>query len=164
MMRAGQAFTAGVTGGIVMSILQWMARTFMGMPVNISMIWGTMFLPKGPGAWVLGFIIHLIVSGLIALVYAWAFENITHHAGVWTGVLFSLVHAVIAGLFMGMLPAMHPRIPEAMPAPGWFMSNSGMMGVIGMFVLHMVYGGIVGAMYHPVAVEGAEPNARVTTA
>lgn len=163
-MRAGQAFTAGVTGGIAMSILQWMARTFMGMPVNIAMIWGTMVLPRGTGAWILGFIVHLIVSGLIGLVYAWAFETITHHAGVWTGVLFALVHAVIAGVFMGMVPMIHPRIPEAMPAPGWFMSNSGMMGVIGMFMLHMVYGGIVGAMYHPVSATHDDLRARPAAA
>lgn len=155
-MRAGQAFGAGVVGGIAMSIAMWLAR-MMGMHVDISMTWGTMFLPAGSAAWILGFVIHLIVSGLFALGYAWAFENITHHAGAWTGVLFSLVHTVIAGIFLGFLPMMHPRIPEAMPAPGWFMSNQGAMGVIGLFVLHAIYGAVVGAMYHPVHLRADEP-------
>lgn len=35
-------------------------------------------------------------------------------------------------------------------APGAFMSNIGMMGVVGFLMLHMIYGAIVGAMYSPV--------------
>lgn len=149
-MKTGKAFWAGVVGGIAMVILIWMARTFMGMQMNLSMMIGTMFLPAGPAAWILGFIVHLVISGLIALIYAWGFENVKHKAGVWLGVAFSLIHATIAGLVMGMVPAMHPRIPEMMPAPGFFLSRMGAMGVIALFVLHFVYGGIVGAMYRPV--------------
>lgn len=50
-MRAGQAFVAGVKAGVAMTVLQWLARTFMGMSANIEMIWGTMFLPNSGGAW-----------------------------------------------------------------------------------------------------------------
>ena len=37
-----------------------------------------------------------------------------------------------------------------MPAPGAFMANLGMMGVGAFFMLHLIYGAIVGAMYGPV--------------
>lgn len=94
--------------------------------------------------------IHLIVSGVIGVIYAAAFETITHRAGAALGVAFSLVHSVLAGIIVGILPAVHPRIPEAIPAPGFFMSAMGVMGVIGLFVLHAIYGAIVGAMYQPV--------------
>ncbi|MGI8547270.1 MAG: hypothetical protein ACR2M1_08040 [Gemmatimonadaceae bacterium] len=149
-MKTGKAFWAGVAGGIAMVVLMWMGRTFMGMHMNLSMMLGTMFLPMGAGAWIMGFIMHLIISGLIALIYAWGFENVTHKAGVWVGLGFSIIHAIGAGIFMGMVPAIHPRIPEMMPAPGFFLSSMGMMGVIALFILHFVYGGIVGAMYGPV--------------
>lgn len=151
-MHAGKAFGAGVAGGVVFTILLWLARTILGMPMNLSMLEGTLLVrPPGPVAWVVGFVMHLIISGLIALVYAWAFEHITRRAGAGVGALFGLVHAVIAGLVMGMVPAMHPLIPEVLPAPGAFLSNIP-GGVLALFVLHAIYGAVVGAIYAPVAV------------
>ncbi|MGI8509241.1 MAG: hypothetical protein ACR2MQ_07950 [Gemmatimonadaceae bacterium] len=156
-MRKGQAFGAGVAGGIVMVSAIWLVRTFLGIPVDLAMVEGTMFLPKGPSAWILGLIIHLVISGLIGLIYAWGFETITHRAGALVGASFSLVHAVIAGLLFGTVPTFHPRIPEAMPAPGMFLSNLGVMGVIAFFVFHAIYGAVTGAIYHP---EHADARAR----
>ncbi|MGI9091136.1 MAG: hypothetical protein ACR2GG_08545 [Gemmatimonadaceae bacterium] len=149
-MKAGKAFWAGVSGGIAMVILMWMARTFMGMHMNLSMMEGTLFLPMGMPAWIIGFIMHLIISGLIGLVYAWGFETVTHRSGAAVGAGFAIIHAIIAGLMFGIVPAIHPRIPEMMPAPGIFLSNMGMMGVLAFFLLHLVYGSIVGALYGPV--------------
>ena len=150
-MNAGKAFTAGVVGGAVMSLLMWMARTFMGMPANLEMMLGTMLgLAPGPTAWIAGFIWHLVNSGVIALIYAWGFEHVTHRAGWLVGLGFSISHAILAGIFMGMMPAMHPMIPEQMPPPGAFMAGMGAIGVIAEFMLHMIYGAIVGAMYGPV--------------
>lgn len=148
-MKTGKAFAAGMVGSIVMVLLMWMARTFMGMHINLSMMLGTMFLPMGMGAWIMGFIMHLIIGGIIGIIYAWGFERVTHKAGWTVGLGFSVIHAIIAGIFMGMIPVIHPRIPP-MPAPGFFLLNMGMMGIIGLFVMHMIYGAIVGAMYGPV--------------
>lgn len=107
-MKTGKAFLAGVIGGAVMSLGLAMAR-FMGMPAKLEMMMGTMFLEPGTAAWVLGFIMHLMISGLIALIYAWGFERVTHKAGWMVGVGFSIIHIVIGGVFMAMLPMMHPR-------------------------------------------------------
>jgi hypothetical protein len=41
-------------------------------------------------------------------------------------------------------------IPERMPAPGAFMVNLGVIGIIAEFALHAVYGAIVGGLYGPV--------------
>ncbi|MGI8548146.1 MAG: hypothetical protein ACR2M1_12585 [Gemmatimonadaceae bacterium] len=149
-MKTGKAFSAGVIGAIVMVILMWMARTFTGMQINLSMMLGTMFLPMGMGAWIMGFIMHLIIGGVIGIIYAWGFEHLTHKAGWTVGVGFGFINAIVAGIFMGRIPAIHPRIPEMMPAPGFFLLNMGMMGLIGLFVMHMIYGAVVGAMYGPV--------------
>lgn len=147
-MKAGRAFVAGVIGGIAMVVLMWMGR-MMGMDVNLSMMLGTMIVPRpGAAAWITGFIMHLIISGLIALIYAWGFEHVTHRAGWLVGLLFSLIHSIGTGLFMGMVPMMHPMIRAGMmPAPGLFMANKGAMYVLALFVLHAVYGAIVGAIY-----------------
>jgi hypothetical protein len=128
-MKTGRAFVSGVVGGAVMSAMLAMAR-MMGMPAKLETMLGTMFLPEGAAAWLLGFVMHLMISGLIALIYAWGFENVTHRAGWLVGAGFGLVHSIVGGVFMGMMPMMHPKIPEMMPAPGAFMSNLGAMGVV----------------------------------
>lgn len=145
-MNLGRAFVAGVAGGIVMSLGLAMGRA-MGMPAQLEMMLGTMIAPPGTGAFVTGLVMHLIISGLIALIYAWGFHTITHRSSAAIGAGFGLIHAVIGGLFMGLMPMMHPMIPEMMPPPGMFMANLGVMGIVAEFVLHVLYGATVGALY-----------------
>ena len=132
-----------------MTLLGWAVRT-MGVDMNAEMMLGTMFSSPERGAWVIGFGVHMLLSVLFALIYAWAFENVTHRAGLAVGLGFAVIHIVLAGIVMAMIPMVHPMIPERMMAPGAFMSGMGAMGV-GLFVLeHLLYGGIVGASYGPV--------------
>ncbi len=147
-MNAGRAFVAGMVGGAAMSALMWMARA-MGMPANLEMMLGTMVADPGTTAWIIGLAMHLMLSGAIALIYAWAFEHVTHRAGWLVGAGFGIVHAIIAGIVMGMIPMIHPRMPSPVMPPGAFMSNLGAMGVVAVFMLHLVYGAVVGAMYGP---------------
>lgn len=157
-MNAGRAFVAGVIGGAVMSALMWMARTIMGMPANLEMMLGTMVTDPGTTAWLIGFVMHLMISGAIALIYAWGFEHVTHRAGWLVGAGFGIIHAIIAGMVMGMMPMMHPRMPNPISPPGAFLSNLGTMGIVAEFVLHVIYGAVVGAIY------GAVVHARPVTA
>jgi hypothetical protein len=147
-MNVGRAFLAGVVGGIVMSIGLAMGRA-IGMPADLEMMLGTMMLQPGAGAFLLGMMMHLIISGVI---YAWGFEYVTRRSSAAVGAGFGVIHGIIGGLFMSMMPMMHPLIPEHMPAPGAFMSNMGLMGVVAEMVLHVIYGAVVGAVYRPVGV------------
>jgi hypothetical protein len=150
-MKTGKAFLAGVIGAVAMSAILWIARNWMGIPAHMEMMLGTMVVPNAAlTAWLVGFAIHLLIGGVLALVYAWAFEHVTHRSGWLVGVGFGLVHAVIAGLGNTMIPAIHPMIPERMPAPGAFMLNLGVIGIVAEFALHAVYGAIVGVLYGPV--------------
>lgn len=139
-MNIGRAFLAGVVGGVVMSVGLAMGRA-MGMPANLEVMLGTMIVQPGTSAFLLGLMMHLTISGLIALIYAWGFENVTHRSSAAIGAGFGVIHGVIGGMFMGMMPMMHPLIPEVMPAPGAFMSNMGVMGVIAEMVLHILWNG-----------------------
>jgi len=130
-----------------MSLLMWLARTMMGMPMNLEMMLGTMVADPSSTTWMIGLVMHLMISGAIALLYAWGFENVTHRAGWLTGVGFSIIHIGISGIVMGMMPMMHPRMPIPIAPPGAFLSNLGTMGVVAEIVLHLIYGAIVGAMY-----------------
>ena len=153
-MNLSRAFMGGVLGGVTMSIGLAMGRA-MGMPANLELMLGTMVLEPGMAAFVVGLVMHLMISGLIALIYAWGFEHVTHAAGAGIGAGFGAIHAIIGGMFMGLMPMMHSLIPESMPAPGVFMSNMGAMGVMAEIVLHVIYGAVVGAVYGPVHVATA---------
>lgn len=154
-MRVIQAFLAGVVGGATMSLITALART-MGMPVNWELILGTFFgAPPSRTAWLTGLILFLVLSGLIALLYAIGFEHVTRRAGWSVGLVFSFVHTLVAGTLVGLVPALHPLVPESLPAPGAFMANLGTLG-IGIFVLsHLIYGAIVGTLYAPLHYESA---------
>jgi hypothetical protein len=147
-MRAKEAFVIGIGGGIAMIAATWLAR-FVAACTDVPMLWGTMFLPASPEAWLLGALIQLLILGVAGLLYAWAFEHLTQHAGALTGVLFSLVHSLIGGIALGLVVRVHPRVPEAMPAPGWWALHYGAWGFIVLVLAHAVYGAVVGAAYEP---------------
>nr|MBA2664226.1 hypothetical protein [Lujinxingiaceae bacterium] len=130
-INVSRAFAAGVLGGLAMTIFMAIVR-LTGIPVNVEAMLGSMFGldPMATGTWLLGLVMHLMLSGLIALAYAWGFERVTHRAGWTTGLVFSVVHIVIAGIAMVMIPLIHALIPEMMPAPGAFMANMGVVGVL----------------------------------
>lgn len=149
-MKAGRAIIAGLAGGLLMTVLAWVVRQ-LGIDMNGEMMLGTMLVsPPSGTAWIVGFVLHMILSALIALAYGWGFEQVAHRSGVGIGLAFAVVHIVIAGVVMAMIPAMHPMIPEQMPAPGPFLANMG--GVfVGFFIAeHLAYGAVVGALYGPV--------------
>lgn len=149
-MNHGSAFLAGVIGGAVMTVIMAVERAF-GMRIHFEMMLGTM-LDGDPSIakWALGLIVHLALSGVIGLLYAFGFEHVTKRAGWLVGVAFSVVHTVIAGILIGLVPAVSPLVPEIMPAPGPFMSNKGAVYVVAFALLHFVYGAVVGEMYGPV--------------
>lgn len=149
-MRIGKALVAGLVGGVAMTVLGWLVRQ-AGLQMNAEMMLGSM-VSSSPGftTWLIGFAIHLVISALIALIYAWGFERVTHRAGAVVGLGFAVIHVVIAGMVMAMIPAIHPMIPERMPAPGAFMANMGGTFVALFVTEHLLYGAMVGALYGPV--------------
>lgn len=152
-MNTSTAFMAGVVGGITMTIIMTLGR-ILGMEVNLEMMLGTMFgLRPSGGAWVLGLLVHLTVSGGIALLYAFAFEHLTHRAGAFVGAAFGLFHALLGGLVMAAVPPMHWLIPDSMREPGMFLANFGTFAVVAFIVLHVLYGAIVGGLYVRAGIE-----------
>jgi hypothetical protein len=146
-MKMGKAFLAGVIGGVATTVLVTIARA-MGMPVNLEEMIGSMVTGElGATAYLVGLILHLLISGLIGLLYGLGFEFLTKRADWRTGVVFGLFHTVIAGLFLLVLPSIHPLMPGEVPPPGALMANLGAMGVILFIKMHLIYGAIVGALY-----------------
>ena len=149
-MRVGLAFTAGVIGGAVMIGLIAIARAFGWTDLNLALIWGSMLTQNtSAGTWVLGFVIHLIVSGIVALIYAAVFEAIKG-SNWFMGLIGGAIHAIIGGFALAGLPAIHPAMPDLIAAPGAFAINYGTAAAVVFVVAHLIYGIIVGSMYTPV--------------
>jgi hypothetical protein len=150
-MRAGLAFIAGVIGGAVMIGFVAVIRALGIASLDLSMLWGSLFTHNlSGGTWVLGFIVHLIVSGLIALVFAAVFEAI--RASNWRlGLLGGAITAVIAGFIVaGYHVPVTGAATTTVESPGAFAINYGVASLVTFIIAYLIYGVIVGSMYTPV--------------
>jgi hypothetical protein len=155
-LDAAKAILAGLIGTGVMTAVMYMGR-LMNMRMDMPMMLGTMFLPRGQAAWALGLMIHLMMGGLFFLIYAVLFDILALETGIvgWS-VVFALVHGAVAGMSMAMMPAMHPRMATAggfddeghVPNPGMSGLNMGLMGPLALLVLHAVFGLVGGLVYN----------------
>ena len=150
------AAVAGLVGGIVMAGARMAVRAGgADLKMDVTLMWASMLRMRGTRGRLVGMAIHLVMSVLIAFLYAWGFQllGITDNAWVW-GVLGGVLHWVLAGLFLAMVPPIHPEVPERRPAPGMFVSNFGSSDVAAFLVGHLLYGLVSGVTYawlHPAA-------------
>ncbi len=170
-MNAGVAILGGLIGGVAMVAVLYTAIWMMPrqMKMNFLLIVGTMFVPVGAAAYGVGLAVHLMMSAAFGLVHGGLIEaaGVTSAGeGAAYGALFGLGHAVIAGVALGMMPLLHPRMrpeqPKLIPAfagggaasdeelldpPGFFGLNYPPLTVMGFVMLHVMFGVIVGASY-----------------
>lgn len=138
-------FLAGIGGAAIMTILLAVMGAVNLPTYSISMLLGSMLtFELGFGTWTLGFIIHLLLGGLFGLAYAALFRGLKR-TGAGTGMAVGAVHWVVAGIFMGILPVIHPLIPDLIFAPGLFALNLGLVPAIALLITHLIFGSVVGA-------------------
>ena len=115
-LTVGTAVFAGLIGTVVMTVIMYGAA-MMGMKMDMPMMLGTMFMPRGTAAWLVGVMIHLMMGAIFFVVYAALFDAFAIASGIvgWAA-LFGAVHGVIAGMALGMMPSMHPRMEPASAA------------------------------------------------
>lgn len=170
-MDATAAVVGGLIGGAAMVGMLYPAMWMMPrqMKMDFLLIVGTMAVPAGPGAYGVGLVVHAIMSAVFGLVHGGLLEaaGVTSAGtGAGLGALFGLGHAAIAGMALGMMPMLHPRMlpeqPKLLPAfaglapgpeerllepPGYFGLNYPLPTTMGFFALHILFGVIVGLVY-----------------
>lgn len=152
-MRAKRALVFGILGACAVSVLSAMVRA-AGVPIRLEMILGTMFgWPPSPRAFVLGLAVHLAIGGAFGLLYGWLMETVWDHGGAFMGMILGVLHASLIGMALGLTPQWHPMVPERIADPGPYFANLGVVGVVCFFLVHVVYGAIVGHGYGHVAAE-----------
>ena len=148
-----------------MSVLLYMGIAMMPrhMKMNLFLMLGTMIvgnkpLASGHGAstvvnkpmaYMTGGMIHGVMSIVFGLVHVAIYSALgLESALVAWGLLFGLVHWLVSGIGLSMAPAMHPLMKRGqMDSPGAFALNYPPMTAMGFFILHMVFGVVVGALY-----------------
>ncbi|MDP6421402.1 MAG: hypothetical protein FI707_16230 [SAR202 cluster bacterium] len=153
--NAAAAIVAGLGGGAVMSAFLYMGIGMMPkqMKMNLFLLLGTMMVQDKRMAYVAGAMMHGVMSiafGLahVALYTAFGLES----ALVIWGVLFGLAHWLISGMGLSMMPTMHPAIRRGeLQAPGAFAMSLPTMTATGFFMLHVMFGILVGAFYTALA-------------
>jgi hypothetical protein len=131
-VHVGRAFIAGVVGAVAMSLVMVGLRA-AGIPLQIEAELATLL---GTRVWMVGLAAHLLMGGVVGIVYGIVFERILHDAGVGPGVVLGAYNTIIAGF-----------VWAAIGGPGHFWSGVGPQGIVALFIAHMTFGAVVGAAF-----------------
>lgn len=131
-MNATRAFVAGIIGALALSLIMIWLRA-IGVPIHLELQLASVL---GTHLWIVGLIAYLIIGGITALIYALVFEYILNEAGIGAGLLVGACHTIFAGFIWAHLPG-----------PGQFWDGLGPAGIAALFLLHFVFGAIVGGLY-----------------
>ncbi|MEX2420570.1 MAG: hypothetical protein WD670_02015 [Actinomycetota bacterium] len=148
----GLAATTALTGIMVAAQLGGLSR------MDIPLILGTLFTDRPDRARFVGFLVHLVIGQLFAIVYAGAFALLGESTW-WLGALFGLFHGLAAlVLFVPLAAGVHPRVASDRSGPslGAFLEPPGLLSLnygretpIVTLVAHVTYGAILGTFLSP---------------
>ena len=141
MMNLLNAVISGILGTLAISMVMAVAPK-----MDIVDMLSTMF---GKPNRVLGWMMHLMMGVVFALVYVFLWSIGIGSAGWLSGLIFGAGHWMIVGLMMGLIPIMHVGIKNGdVDAPGLWMTNQGgMLSFAGGLMGHMVFGLVVALVY-----------------
>jgi hypothetical protein len=128
--------------------------------MDVARMWATLVGVRGDAMPWVGILIHLLVSVLVGFVYAVGFQVVAavDYLALW-GLVGAVIHYLVAGLVLAVIPPIHPDIPERSPAPGAFVRNLGMTDAAAFLAGHAVFGFVFGLAYGFVHPEGGWPVA-----
>ncbi|MEJ2484727.1 MAG: hypothetical protein P8Y68_03230 [Anaerolineales bacterium] len=138
---------SGMIGAVAISMVMALAPR-MGMPkMDIVSMLSTMF---GRPNRTLGWVMHLMMGIVFALIYAFFWSINLGGATLLNGLIFGSIHWLVVGMIMGMIPMMHAGIKSgSVQAPGlWMTANGGAMAFVGGWMGHMVFGVVVVLIYN----------------
>jgi hypothetical protein len=146
-MNVFAAIVSGVVGALALSLVMALAP-MLGMPRmdTVGML-STMF---GKANKMLGWIMHLMMGAVFALVYGFLWSQGIGAPAVGSAVLFGAVHWFVVGIGMVMVPMMHAGIKSGeVAAPGaWMTNQGGMMAFVGGLLGHIFFALVVGLVYN----------------
>ena len=137
-------------GGLVASILLNATMFFspkLGFPfIDVPHLMGGIFTSHPEAAFWIGFWLNFFVgtfvwSMVLSLVWTLIPGPITgFFAGAVKGIAWALVLFILSGLLLPIAGAINRLDESVVTNPGFFASNLGGMGILGLFLGHIVYG------------------------
>jgi hypothetical protein len=148
------AIAGGVLGTVVLSTLTKAASEMSLTRMDLPLLLGTAVTENRRKARGIGYVFHLMLGILFALLYAGFFE-IVGRSSWWIGALLGALHAIFTAtvLVNVLLPIVHPRMATAETAaneialiepPGFLMLNYGRSTFLVTLAAHIAYGAVVG--------------------
>ena len=142
---------AGLVGGGIMTAILYMGIAMIPsqMKMNLLYLLGSMMFRRKVMVYMAGIMIHGIMSISFALAHVGVYEALGLDSNLlaW-GLLFGLVHYMVVGMALGMMPMMHPRIQAGdLQAPGAYALAYPMATTAGFLMLHLLFGLLVGGFY-----------------
>lgn len=140
-----QFFIAGVVATGAMFAVSKASRS-MVMP-ELTKLAGTMVAPPRSGVvGATGVVAQLVNGGVFAQAYRLVLDTRPSRQPWRRGLAIGLMHGAGAGLFLALVPRVHPRVPEQVAPPGAFMLNHGAGPAAVLVGLHGLYGAIVACL------------------
>ena len=126
----GRAALAGIIGTVMMTVVGLYAAPMMGIPMMNP---AEMLADQMGGSAVMGWIAHFMIGVILAEVYAAV-------AGSLPGPV------VVRGALFGLAPWLLAQV-ALMPMMGMGFFSGDMNMAMGTLIGHIIYGGVVGAVY-----------------
>jgi hypothetical protein len=148
------AVAGGFLGTLVLSTLTKAASEMALTRMDLPLLLGTAVTENRRKARAIGYVFHLLIGILFAMLYAGCFQIIGRSS--WSlGALLGALHAIFTAtvLVNVLLPIVHPRMATSETAadeialiepPGFLMLNYGRSTFLVNLAAHLAYGAIVG--------------------
>jgi uncharacterized membrane protein YagU involved in acid resistance len=147
----------GFAATLILSTILAVSRPLGLTRMDLPFMLGTMFTPgRNKAVWI-GFLFHLTMGWLFALIYGLAFES----SGLktwWFGLSIGFVHiAFVLTVGLEVVSFLHPRMAtpfqgptptKQLEPPGFMAFNYGRGTPLVTVLAHLVYGLVLGIFYH----------------
>jgi hypothetical protein len=137
---------AGVGGGVAMELSAVLLNLVGFKCASMVSYEGCMITGKTSGitSYLAGLTMHLILSVLIAFVYAWAFQMIWGAAYWLYGSILAVPHWIIGGLVVPLMDKFSSCVKNGTVEPLKLFASGNLTFFITFLIGHLVYGAVVG--------------------
>jgi len=127
-------------------ILFYLLRRLRLSHFDPALILGSFFLRQtGALAEVIGAILFTAIAAFLGGVYGLILRPVSDpRKRVIAGFRLGLFHWMLTGTLLESLTAIHPLIPEKIPAPGFFGTSQGTVTALAIFITHLLFGTAMG--------------------
>jgi hypothetical protein len=145
-MNWSDTFLAGLGGGIAMELSAVLLNLLGLKRASMVSYEGCMITGKTSGAvsYMAGMTMHLIISVLIAFVYAWGYQTMGIKPSWFYGLILAVPHWMIGGLVVPLMDKISRCVKNGSVEPLKMFASGNFTFFITFLIGHLIYGAVVG--------------------